>query len=72
MKSHFLGNKALFQLLCSHLTFVRINVVSYLVSFWQVFPAVNRTVLEQLLQVDAVVYGMGSLYTSICPSLVHI
>jgi 2-phospho-L-lactate transferase/gluconeogenesis factor (CofD/UPF0052 family) len=38
----------------------------------EVFPAVNRTVLEQLLQVDAVVYGMGSLYTSICPSLVHI
>lgn len=36
----------------------------------EVFPAVNRTVLEQLLQVDAVVYGMGSLYTSICPSLV--
>ncbi len=68
----FLGNKALFQLLCSHVTFVRINVVLYLVSFWQVFPAVNRTVLEQLLQVDAVVYGMGSLYTSICPSLVHI
>jgi 2-phospho-L-lactate transferase/gluconeogenesis factor (CofD/UPF0052 family) len=27
-------------------------------------------VLEQLIQVDAVVYGIGSLYTSICPSLV--
>lgn len=37
---------------------------------WQVFPAVNPTVVEQLSLVDAVVYGMGSLYTSICPSLV--
>jgi len=36
----------------------------------EVFPAVNPTVLEQLQQVDAVVYGIGSLYTSICPSLV--
>jgi hypothetical protein len=38
--------------------------------WWQVFPVVNSTVLEQLIQVDAVVYGIGSLYTSICPSLV--
>jgi len=37
---------------------------------WQVFPAVNPTVVDQLSLVDAVVYGMGSLYTSICPSLV--
>jgi 2-phospho-L-lactate transferase/gluconeogenesis factor (CofD/UPF0052 family) len=36
----------------------------------EVFPVVNSTVLEQLIQVDAVVYGIGSLYTSICPSLV--
>ncbi|KAG6541761.1 hypothetical protein Mapa_016773 [Marchantia paleacea] len=36
----------------------------------EVFPVVNTAVLEQLRQVDAVVYGMGSLYTSICPSLV--
>lgn len=38
--------------------------------FHEVFPAVNPTVVEQLSLVDAVVYGMGSLYTSICPSLV--
>ncbi|KAL2620871.1 hypothetical protein R1flu_001076 [Riccia fluitans] len=36
----------------------------------EVFPVVNSAVLEQLRQVDAIVYGMGSLYTSICPSLV--
>ncbi|CAM6086826.1 unnamed protein product [Calypogeia fissa] len=36
----------------------------------EVFPIVNSVVLEQLHQVDAIVYGMGSLYTSICPSLV--
>jgi 2-phospho-L-lactate transferase/gluconeogenesis factor (CofD/UPF0052 family) len=38
--------------------------------FHEVFPAVNPTVVDQLSLVDAVVYGMGSLYTSICPSLV--
>lgn len=36
----------------------------------EVFPAVNDSVLEQLKQVDCIVYAMGSLYTSICPSLV--
>ncbi|KAJ7297037.1 hypothetical protein O6H91_04G133800 [Diphasiastrum complanatum] len=36
----------------------------------EVFPPVNDMVLEKLNQVDAIVYGMGSLYTSICPSLV--
>eukprot|EP00850_Spirogloea_muscicola_P021743 SM000260S09939 [mRNA] locus=s260:66412:70343:+ [translate_table: standard] len=36
----------------------------------EVFPAVNPTVLEQLQHVDAIIYGMGSLYTSIMPSLV--
>ncbi|KAI5057718.1 hypothetical protein GOP47_0027733 [Adiantum capillus-veneris] len=36
----------------------------------EVFPAVNPTVLEHLKQVQAIIYGMGSLYTSICPSLV--
>eukprot|EP00250_Pteridium_aquilinum_P000473 c10513_g1_i2 orf=59-1267(+) len=36
----------------------------------EVFPAVNPTVLEHLKQVQAIVYGMGSLFTSICPSLV--
>jgi len=34
--------------LCSHLTFVKINVVSYMVYFWQVFPTVNKIVLEYL------------------------
>lgn len=38
--------------------------------FHEVFPAVNPAVVEQLSLVDAIVYGMGSLYTSICPSLV--
>lgn len=36
----------------------------------QVFPPVNPRILEQLRTVDAIVYGVGSLYTSICPSLV--
>lgn len=36
----------------------------------EVFPSVNPTVLEQLDKVDCIVYGMGSLFTSICPSLV--
>ncbi|XP_073297388.1 uncharacterized protein YNL011C isoform X1 [Primulina huaijiensis] len=35
-----------------------------------VFPSVNPTVLEQLSSVDCVVFAMGSLFTSICPSLV--
>lgn len=36
----------------------------------EVFPHANATVLEHLRKVDTIVYGMGSLYTSICPSLV--
>ncbi|MCO5572813.1 hypothetical protein L7F22_026572 [Adiantum nelumboides] len=36
----------------------------------EVFPAVNPTVLEHLKQAQAIIYGMGSLFTSICPSLV--
>lgn len=36
----------------------------------EVFPTVNPTVLEQLRSVDCIVFGMGSLFTSICPSLV--
>nr|CAD1824017.1 unnamed protein product [Ananas comosus var. bracteatus] len=36
----------------------------------EVFPEANPTVLEQLSKVDCIVYAMGSLYTSICPSLV--
>ncbi|KAK1302924.1 hypothetical protein QJS10_CPB12g01078 [Acorus calamus] len=36
----------------------------------EVFPMVNPTVLEQLSKVDCIVYAMGSLFTSICPSLV--
>lgn len=35
-----------------------------------VFPIVNPSVLEQLGKVDCIVYAMGSLFTSICPSLV--
>lgn len=33
-------------------------------------PAPNPQVLTQLQRADAVIYGMGSLYTSILPSLV--
>ncbi|KAK0578864.1 hypothetical protein LWI29_017481 [Acer saccharum] len=36
----------------------------------EVFPTVNPVVLEQLSSVDCIVYAMGSLFTSICPSLV--
>ncbi|XP_015689274.2 uncharacterized protein YNL011C [Oryza brachyantha] len=36
----------------------------------EVFPEANRTVLEQLSKVDCIVYAMGSLFTSVCPSLV--
>ncbi|KHN08446.1 Hypothetical protein glysoja_014211 [Glycine soja] len=36
----------------------------------EVFPSANAAVLEQLNNVDCIVYGMGSLFTSICPSLV--
>ncbi|KAG8385454.1 hypothetical protein BUALT_Bualt03G0047000 [Buddleja alternifolia] len=36
----------------------------------EVFPAVNPTVLEQLRTTDCIIFAMGSLFTSICPSLV--
>ncbi|XP_076904540.1 uncharacterized protein YNL011C-like [Bidens hawaiensis] len=36
----------------------------------EVFPNVNPSVLERLKNVDCIIYGMGSLFTSICPSLV--
>uniref|UniRef100_A0A1D1Z7D2 Uncharacterized protein YNL011C n=1 Tax=Anthurium amnicola TaxID=1678845 RepID=A0A1D1Z7D2_9ARAE len=35
----------------------------------EVFPVANPIVLEQLNKVDSVVYAMGSLFTSVCPSL---
>jgi hypothetical protein len=35
----------------------------------EVFPPANSQVLTELGRADCVVYGMGSLYTSICPSL---
>lgn len=37
----------------------------------EVFPNVNPTVLDQLSSVDCIIYAMGSLFTSICPSLVR-
>ncbi|CAN1283732.1 Uncharacterized protein YNL011C [Linum perenne] len=40
-------------------------------SLHEVFPSVNATVLDQLSKVDCVVYAMGSLFTSICPSLMN-
>ncbi|KAI3466728.1 hypothetical protein Pfo_023391 [Paulownia fortunei] len=36
----------------------------------EVFPSVNPTVLEQLKSVNCIIFAMGSLFTSICPSLV--
>ncbi|CAD7700792.1 unnamed protein product [Ostreobium quekettii] len=36
----------------------------------EVFPKASRRVVAELSCCDAVVYGMGSLYTSICPSLI--
>ncbi|XP_047946013.1 uncharacterized protein YNL011C isoform X2 [Salvia hispanica] len=36
----------------------------------EVFPSVNPSVLDQLNSVDCIIYAMGSLFTSICPSLV--
>ena len=36
----------------------------------EVFPPPNPRLLAQVDSADAIVYGMGSLYTSICPSLV--
>ncbi|KAL3820313.1 hypothetical protein ACJIZ3_006218 [Penstemon smallii] len=36
----------------------------------EVFPTVNPVVLEQLRTVDCIIFAMGSLFTSICPSLV--
>lgn len=35
----------------------------------EVLPAANPRVVSELGRCDAVVYGMGSLYTSICPTL---
>jgi len=36
----------------------------------EVYPRVNQLVVRSLQRADAVIYGAGSLYTSICPSLV--
>ncbi|XP_020597916.1 uncharacterized protein YNL011C isoform X2 [Phalaenopsis equestris] len=53
----------------------RIKRVFYLSSegsnlLHEIFPEVNSSVLEQLSTVDCIVYSMGSLFTSICPSLI--
>ncbi|OMO65358.1 LPPG:FO 2-phospho-L-lactate transferase CofD/UPF0052 [Corchorus olitorius] len=39
-------------------------------SLHEVFPTANPAVLDQLSNVDCIVYAMGSLFTSLCPSLV--
>ena len=39
---------------------------------FEVFPPVNEDVVRSVQGADIVLYGMGSLYTSICPSLVLI
>ncbi|PRQ29132.1 putative LPPG:FO 2-phospho-L-lactate transferase CofD/UPF0052 [Rosa chinensis] len=38
----------------------------------EVFPSPNAAVMDQLRNVDCIVYAMGSLFTSVCPSLVLI
>ncbi|CAN6444276.1 unnamed protein product [Victoria cruziana] len=53
----------------------RIKRVFYLSSegnnlLHEVFPSVNPMVLEQLKKVDCIIYAIGSLFTSVCPSLV--
>lgn len=35
----------------------------------EVFPQANPRMLQRIREVDAIVYGMGSLFTSVCPSL---
>lgn len=36
----------------------------------EVFPPPNPRLLQAVDAADAIIYGMGSLYTSICPSLI--
>ncbi|CAG9463252.1 unnamed protein product [Pedinophyceae sp. YPF-701] len=36
----------------------------------EVFPKANPRVLQRIKEADAIIYGMGSLHTSICPSLI--
>ena len=36
----------------------------------EVAPAPNPRLLAEIRSADAVIYGMGSLYTSVCPSLI--
>ncbi|MGQ3164923.1 MAG: 2-phospho-L-lactate transferase CofD family protein, partial [Agrobacterium sp.] len=33
----------------------------------EVLPSAHPTALAEVQKADAVIYGMGSLYTSICP-----
>lgn len=36
----------------------------------EVFPKVNPSVIQKVAESDCLIYGMGSLYTSICPALI--
>jgi len=36
----------------------------------EIYPRINKDVVESLHKADVIVFGMGSLYTSICPSLI--
>ena len=36
----------------------------------EVYPPVHPAVLNKIANTDGIIYGMGSLYTSICPNLV--
>ncbi|XP_052291432.1 uncharacterized protein YNL011C isoform X3 [Citrus sinensis] len=53
------------------------EVIAVVLFYWfsyltqqMVFPTANSAVLDQLNAVDCIIYAMGSLFTSICPSLV--
>lgn len=36
----------------------------------EIFPRVNETVLRKIAEAQMILYGVGSLYTSICPCLI--
>jgi 2-phospho-L-lactate transferase/gluconeogenesis factor (CofD/UPF0052 family) len=36
----------------------------------EVSPTPNPHILQSLQEADAIIFGMGSLYTSVCPTLI--
>lgn len=77
LKNMIILGKWTFNFEYRHSIFSRGSMVYYFLililitlHFKQVFPHVNYAVLEKLQTVDCIIYAMGSLFTSICPSLV--